>query len=180
MENTQRQNSLDVTNYTRHNSYGSIEEYIAFHHPKQAQFMQYRREWENNIEHKLLFLMLETTSQCTLKCPMCIQSMSYPQTDKMTDETFESVLSQIASMKIPSVCMNLTNEPLLDTKIYDRIRAIAAVDTVVDIHMNTNAVKLTKLNAEKILKSGLTRLLIGFDAYSKDVFEKVSSVIFSV
>jgi len=50
MENTQRQNSLDVTNYTRHNSYGSIEEYIAFHHPKQAQFMQYRREWENNID----------------------------------------------------------------------------------------------------------------------------------
>ena len=62
MENTQRQNSLDVTNYTRHNSYGSIEEYIVFHHPKQAQFMQYRREWENNIDQKLLFLILETTS----------------------------------------------------------------------------------------------------------------------
>ncbi len=117
--------------------------------------------------------MFETTSQCNLKCPMCIQSMSYPQTDSMTDETFESVLPQIASMKIPSVCMNLTNEPLLDTKIYDRIRAIAAIDTVVDIHMNTNAVKLTNLNAEKILKSGLTRLLIGFDAYSKEVFEKI-------
>ena len=173
MENTQRQNSLDVTNYTRHSSYGSIEEYIAFHHPKQAQYMQYRREWENNIDQKLLFLMFETTSQCNLKCPMCIQSMSYPQTDSMTDETFENVLSQIASMKIPSVCMNLTNEPLLDSKIYDRIRAIAAIATVVDIHMNTNAVKLTKLNAEKILRSGLTRLLIGFDAYSKDVFEKI-------
>ena len=47
------------------------------------------------------------------------------------------------------------------------------IDSVVDIHMNTNAVLLNKLNKEKILNSNLTRLLLGFDGYSKDVFEKV-------
>ena len=38
--------------------------------------------------------------------------------------------------------------------------------------MNTNAVLLNKVNSEKILNSNLTRLLLGFDGYSK-VFEKV-------
>ena len=175
METTTRPNSIDVTNYTRHAAYGSIEEYIAFHHPQPELFRQYRREWGNNTDNKLLFLLLETTSKCNLKCPMCIQSMDYPQTESMPDETFENVLSHIALMKIPSVCMNLTNEPTLDKKIYSRIRAIAAIDTVVDIHMNTNAVRLNERNAEQLLASGLTRLLIGFDAYSKEVFEKVRS-----
>ena len=175
LEETTRPNSLDVANFTRHAAYGGIEEYIAFHHPQPELFRQYRREWEDNTENKLLFLLLETTSKCNLKCPMCIQSMNYPQTESMSDETFENVLSHIASMKIPSVAMNLTNEPLLDTKIFDRIRAIAAIDTVVDIHMNTNAVRLNERTAEQLLASGLTRLLIGFDAHSKEVFEKVRS-----
>lgn len=173
MEITGRSNSLDVTNYTRHAAFGSIEDYIAFHHPQRELFRQYRREWENNTDNRLLFLLLETTSKCNLKCPMCIQSMNYPQTESMTDDTFENVLSHIASMKIPSVSMNLTNEPLLDTKIVDRIRAVAAIETVVDIQMNTNAVRLNGRTAAQLLNSGLTRLLIGFDAYSKGVFETV-------
>ena len=73
----------------------------------------------------------------------------------------------------PAVAMNQINEPLLDKKIYDKIKIVSEIETVVDIHMNTNAVLLNKENSEKILNSKLTRLLLGFDGYSKDVFEKV-------
>ena len=39
--------------------------------------------------------------------------------------------------------------------------------------MNTNAVLMTEDIAEKIINSGLTRLLIGLDGYSKETYEKV-------
>ncbi len=104
---------------------------------------------------------------------MCIQSMNYPQTERITDDTFDNVLSHIPSMRIPSVCMNHTTEPLLDKKNFERIRTIAAIETVVDIQMNTNAVRLNERTAAQLLNSGLTRLLIGFDAYSKKVYETV-------
>ena len=61
--NNLRSNSLDVTSYTRHAAFGSIEEYMAFHHPRRELFRKYRREWENNTDNKLLFLQHETTSK---------------------------------------------------------------------------------------------------------------------
>ena len=76
-------------------------------------------------------------------------------------------------MAIPSVGMNQTNEPLLDKKMFERLDKICSLDSVVDIMMNTNGTLLNAENSLNILDSGLTKLLIGFDAFTKETYEKV-------
>lgn len=167
--------SILTTNYSRHSV--GIDEYIKVHHKSPDQYANYRRMWDQNMVagggSNLLFLLLESTSKCNLKCPMCSHYDGYPQTADMNEEIFKKALKGIKDMQIPSVCMNLTNEPLLDKGIFDKIKAVSDIDSVFDIHMNTNATLLDEKAATKLLSSGLTRLLIGFDGFSKETYESV-------
>ena len=152
--------------------YGDINQYIETHHAKSQQYAQYRKRWKDN-RSDLLFLLFEITSRCNLKCLMCAHSIGYPQTPLMSDEIFRAGLEGIREMDIPSVSVNQANEALLDKKIFERIRAVASLPNVVDIRMHTNAVLLNNDNSKRILESGLTRLLIGFDGFSPRVYEKM-------
>ena len=149
----------------------SIDAFIAAHHPRKKEWIRYREKWKAK-QTDLLFVLLETNSECNLTCPMCIHSIGYEKAPRMKDDLFEEALKNIADMKIPSVSMNMTNEPLLDMKIFERISKVSDLPDVVDIHMNTNAVLLSEDRAKKLIDSGLTRLLIGFDAFSKKIFEE--------
>lgn len=158
-----------VTNYSKH---VNINNFIGRYHPKSKDFIRYRKQWQKNKDN-LLYLALETTSKCNLKCPMCIHSIGYRQTEDMNEAILESALKNIKEMKIPSIAVNTTNEPLLDKRIFQIIQKISNIDCVFDIHMNTNAVLLNKENCSKILNSNLTRLMIGFDAFSKQTYERM-------
>lgn len=164
-----------ITEYSKHK--GGINKYIEENHPKRIKFRSYRSKWNSlDIKNKntvLLFLLLETVSICNLKCPMCIHSVGRKHIDNMSNDMFNLILDAIREMQVPSVCVNCTNEPLLDKDIISRINKIAALDCVVDIFMNTNGTLLTKKKSEELLNSGLTRLLIGFDGFSKEVYEQI-------
>jgi len=154
--------------------YGDINQYIEINHPDPVRFSDYRKKWNNRIqEDKILFSLIETTSKCNFTCPMCIQSDGYAHTKNMSKDLFEKILSEIKINEIPSVAMNQTNEALLDKKIFERIKAVSNIETVCDIHMNTNASLLNEERSIKIINSNLTRLLIGFDGFSKETYEKV-------
>tara|TARA_B100000686_G_scaffold174337_1_gene181462 strand:- start:3953 stop:4984 length:1032 start_codon:yes stop_codon:yes gene_type:complete len=159
-----------VNNFSRHDC--GFEEYIARNHPDPQRYREYRYRWDNN-KKDLLYLLIETLWNCNLTCPMCIHSVGYDEVKKMDDGLFNLVLNNIRDLKIPSICMNNTNEPLLDKKIISRIKQVAEIDCVLDIHMNSNGVLLDENMSRKIIDSGLTKLLIGFDGFSKATYEKI-------
>lgn len=158
-----------VHDYSKH---GNIDEYIYKYHPQRELFKEYRNKWLNNKNKELLFLLLETNSVCNFECAMCVHSIGYDKTKPMSDEIFNLAVKYIQEMKIPSVCLNQINEPLLDNKIIERIKKVSSIDTVVDTYINTNASLLNEKRSVELLNSGLTRLRIGFDGYSKEIFEK--------
>jgi radical SAM protein with 4Fe4S-binding SPASM domain len=160
---------IRVTNYSKH---GDVNNFIADNHPRKKEYIEYRKRWNSN-KGDLLFLLIETTPGCNLRCPMCIHSLDYTSAPDMSEELFDKVVKNIQQMKIPSIAMNQLNEPLLDKNIFKRIERVVNSGPMLDVHMNTNATLLNRENSEKILESGLTRLLIGFDAYTKDVYERV-------
>ena len=163
--------STIVADYSKH---GNIDEYIAQNHKKKEQYLEYRNKWkQSRINDDLLFLLLETTYKCNFICPMCIHSQGYKKAPYMTNELFDIVLQEIEKNKIPAICMNQINEPLLDKEIVNRINAVSKINSVVDIHMNTNASLLDEDMSLKILESGLTRLLIGYDGFSKETYEAI-------
>jgi radical SAM protein with 4Fe4S-binding SPASM domain len=159
-----------VTDYCKHEA--GLENYIADHSKDKENFMLYRKRWQDNKD-SLLFILLETTSKCNLRCKMCAHSVGYKKVVDMDDYLFGIILENIKSMNIPSVCMNCTNEPLLDKNIINRIKKIYSLNCVYDIMMNTNAVLLDEFMSERIIDSGLTRLLIGFDAFTQEVYENI-------
>jgi radical SAM protein with 4Fe4S-binding SPASM domain len=149
----------------------AIDNFIATHHPNREGWIKYREKWKSNSS-ELLYVLLETTSECNLTCPMCIHSIGYDKAPRMKDVLFEVALKNIADMKVPAVCMNQINEPLLDKNIFERISRVNDLPEIVDVHMNTNAVLLDDDRSRKIIDSGLTKILIGFDAFSKETYEK--------
>jgi radical SAM protein with 4Fe4S-binding SPASM domain len=161
--------SIIVTDFCK---YGDINNFIAMNHHDKEGFRKYRKRWNRN-KGNLLFLLLETVPSCNLKCPMCAHSVGYDLCEAMDNDLFDKVLGDIKEVDIPAVCMNQANEPLLDKGIFERTKKIARLNSVLDIHMNTNAALLDRENSLKILESGLTRLLIGFDGFSKEIYEKM-------
>lgn len=145
-------------------------------------FVEYRKRWNEIISSRQapefpLYILLEQRFKCNLRCPMCV--ISYPEkvsfnTDEtfMSDEIFMKIMKEASENYCPSIAVNSTEEPLLNKKIFERIK-IAKEHGFIDLMMNTNATLLDEEKAEKILDSGLTRLLIGFDGHSKEVYEKI-------
>ena len=163
--------SAFVTNYSRHPE--GIEEYIRSNHPNPEKWDSYRDSWNDLLNGKMRYLLLETVSKCNLRCPMCIQSEGYPQVDDMNNKLFNIILNNIKELSIPSIAMNQINEPLLDRDIFSKIRSIANLDCVMDIMMNSNAILLSEEKSKKLVESGLHRLLVGFDAASEEIYKKV-------
>lgn len=145
-------------------------------------FFKYRQKWDEVHHHRMvsdfpLYLLLEQQYKCNLKCPMCI--IAYPErydfnTNEsfMKDELFYKILSEAENNYCPSISMNNTEEPLLNKKCIERIDA-AKEHGFIDIMMNTNATLLNDEWSEKLIDSGLTRLLIGFDGNSKETYEQI-------
>ncbi|MFC1544739.1 radical SAM/SPASM domain-containing protein [Gemmatimonadota bacterium] len=149
-----------------------LDKYISYYHADPQGFLNYRSKWYANAE-ELLYLQIETNSHCNLSCPMCIHSIGYSKTRSMDKTVFDRIMEDVVDMAIPSVSMNQVNEPLLDKKIFGRIKAIAELDCVKDVMMNTNATLLNEESSRKIIDSGLIRLWIGFDGYKKETYEKM-------
>lgn len=148
-----------------------------------SDFLEYRKRWHEVNKDKLLtnfplYLVIEQRFKCNLKCPMCI--LSYPDTvsfdtdsSYMADDIFMKIMVEAKKYNCPSISMNNTEEPLLGKgKAIERIK-IAKQHGFIDIMMNTNGVLLNEKISNDIIDSGLTRLLIGFDGFSKETYEKV-------
>jgi len=159
---------------------GDINAYLAA--VVGPRFAEYRQEWDRaNEEREVtdfpLYLVLEQQYRCNLRCPMCIlgqkeKNKYQPAAELMSDELFFRVMEEARAHDCPSISMNNTEEPLLNKKWLERIEA-AREYGFIDIMMNTNATLLDGQTAEKLVDSGLTRLLIGLDGASKETYERV-------
>lgn len=145
-------------------------------------WVEYRARWNKASAREVvtefpLFVLFEDQYACNLKCKMCIHGdkdfkKKYSYKGKLSLEKYRSLIDECAAHNCPSICMNNINEPLLEEDIFERI-GYARQKGILDIHMNTNATLLTREKSKLLLEAGLTRLLIGFDGYGKEEYEKM-------
>lgn len=151
---------------------GDLDKYIAKHHHNPEAYLDYRRRWER-ADGDLLCLQIETRSDCNLRCQMCIHSLGHRPFAEMSEETFSRILGYVDEMRVPSVSLCFTNEPLLDSRIIKFVEKASALDCVVDVMLTTNATLLDEEMSKRLLDSGLLRLWISFDAATKETYEKI-------
>ena len=145
-------------------------------------FRAYRERWARVTNLELLtdfpqFLVIEQNYRCNLKCVHCVHGHDdlkeqHGYADEMDFALYRKIIDEAADYACPSLAVNNINEPLMARDIVERIR-YAADHGFMDIMMNTNALLMTERVSERLLDSGLTRLMVSMDAFSSETYGKI-------
>lgn len=148
-----------------------------------ARYTEYRRQYQaaGRFEYEPafpLYLMLEQTYHCNLRCPMCIQGLPAerkrfePSTNRMSWELFQQVVMEGERYRCPSIAMHVNDEPLLVKDLPARI-AFAKAHGFMEIYMTTNGVLFTEEKVRQVIEAGVTHILFSIDAATEETYEKV-------
>lgn len=120
---------------------------------------------------KIESLSIEPTNLCNLKCPECPSGNNSMTRSRvfLAINNFEDAINQ-AGTHLAYLQLFFQGEPFLHPKIYDFINFAAKKNIYTST--STNGQFLTVTNCEKIVKSGLHRLIISVDGSTQDVYEK--------
>jgi MoaA/NifB/PqqE/SkfB family radical SAM enzyme len=144
-------------------------------------FSSYRRAFRQaeagqRLNHPL-HLDVDVTTVCQLRCPMCPlghkDQKLFPGLGlTMAEELYQAILKEASSFSLPSLRLGITGEPLLIDNIADWVSQ-AKQAGVLDLALITNGQLLDSANSEKLIKSGLTRLMVSIDAATEMTYAKV-------
>lgn len=119
-----------------------------------------------------LAICIETTSACNANCLMCPRSIGQARSAAMmTDALFQKILTDCARFKISDIELNVFGEPLVDPKIFQRIRLAKQMDFTVSFFSNAGA--LSKEKAQALLDSKCDRVTFSVDGISREVYESI-------
>lgn len=144
-------------------------------------FIEYRKKWRENPEtfhvgNFPLFLDIEVTSVCNLKCPFCATTFRSNKIKKgfIEFEIVKKIIDEGAGNGLYGVKFNIRGEPLLHPRIAEFVK-YAKQKNMIDVYFNTNAMLLTRKIAQELIIAGLDRLSISFEGFTKNVYEKYRS-----
>ena len=169
---------LYINSKSRHSSKG-LEFYLE--NLIGEKFRKYRKIWREVHDLKKttdfpLYISLETQRKCNLRCSFCSfrdgeESTPGYYKDTLQDDLYKKIINEIKENYCPSMGFNVLNEPLLDKTIADKIYQ-AHKAGIIDSRVNTNANALTEKTSKKLIDSGLVRLSVSLDAFTKETYEK--------
>lgn len=107
----------------------------------------------------LTIFQIEVTSRCNMACKFCPHpTMTRPKKD-MTVQTFKACKRSLRPSQ--KVGFHMVGEPLLHPLLLEWVDEIAYDERLLcEVEINTNGLLLTEENVHKILKSGLTKMVI--------------------
>lgn len=141
-------------------------------------FRKYRRKWKQwpeqfHVGEFPLFIDIEVTSVCNLKCPFCATTYGARTIKKgfISFDTVKKIIDEGADNNLYGAKFNIRGEPLLHPQIHEFVK-YAKQKGLIDIYFNTNATLLTEEVVKKLIDGGLDRISISFEGHTKEVYEK--------
>ncbi|MGN0689467.1 MAG: SPASM domain-containing protein [Oscillospiraceae bacterium] len=120
--------------------------------------------FSQNIER----VILELNSKCNRKCWFCTNSVICNNTENidMSDQVFETVIEQLVRINYSQeICLSFFNEPMLCSRIYERIQYIKNKLPDCFVYMFSNGDMIDSESLPMLEQSGLDMLII--DIYQK-------------
>lgn len=143
-----------------------------------SRFKEYRKKWDQQPKRFSagefpLFIDIEVTSSCNLKCPFCATTFRSQEIKKgyIGFDTVKKIIDEGAENDLYGVKFNIRGEPLLHPRIAEFVR-YAKKKGLVDVYFNTNAMLLTEEMSKKLIEAGLDRISVSFEGCSKDTYEQ--------
>lgn len=145
---------------------------------RDERYMEYRRKWKEwpetfHVGEFPLFLDVEVTSACNLKCPFCATTYRGGLIKKgfMQFDLLKGIIDEGAANNLYGVKFNIRGEPLLHPQIHDFV-GYAKKKGLVDVYFNSNAMLLTDEIANRLIDAGLDRISISFEGFTKEIYER--------
>ena len=131
------------------------------------------------LDRPLHDLRISLLDRCNFRCPYCMPESEFhkdyrflTRSQRLTHEEILKVARVATSLGVTK--LRLTGgEPLLDKKITELVRGLAALPGVEDLALTTNAMLLAPV-AAKLADAGLHRVTISLDSLDEDVFRQMS------
>jgi organic radical activating enzyme len=155
--------------------------YIKRHNKnKWTEYLIYRYEFKyiaskNKETSYPIYVLLEPTSICNLRCKMCFQVdksfVTREHMGKMSFELYKDIIDEISKNGTKAITFASRGEPLLHPKIGAMLEY--ASGKFIDIKINTNATKLTEKLSKIILSSGVNEIVFSVDSDNKEQYESI-------
>ncbi|MBI1911082.1 MAG: radical SAM protein [Deltaproteobacteria bacterium] len=140
-------------------------------------YAEYRRKWKEwpenfHVGEFPLFIDVEVTSGCNLKCPFCVHTHKRGdiRDGLMRFETFKRLIDEGVENELYGVKFNIRGEPCVHPDIAKFV-AYAKSNGLKDVYFNTNAMLLTEGLSRELIDAELDRISVSFEGYSKKVYE---------
>ncbi len=118
-----------------------------------------------------LHISVEPTTSCNLRCPECpsgLRAFSRP-TGMLEPSFFEGLLNELKP-GLASINFYFQGEPYLNRELHGMVRK--AADAGIYTATSTNGHYLDSENCERVVQSGLHRLIVSIDGTSQDTYEQ--------
>src|ERR1044072_810027 len=130
----------------------------------------YSRWVKRPVQNALpISISVEPTTSCNLRCPECpsgLRSFSRP-TGMMSEELFRRITDEVKS-HVLYMNFYFQGEPFLHTKLTEMIAYASSKGIYTST--STNAHYLDEAQSEKVVKSGLDRLIVSIDGSTQETY----------
>ena len=116
-------------------------------------------------------LVIESTNLCNAKCAMCIIPIMKRARGSMSPKLFEKIVKDASRCKVGLINLQYVGEPLMDERLFERIRLIKKYGLNVMFH--TNGSLMDEEKSRLILETGVNVVGISIDALSKETYKKI-------
>ena len=148
-------------------------------------FLEYRRKWDcsgqfEEVGPAPLHLDFQVTAACNLRCVMCPFGKPRASRPKRFDAVkghfpfglYKKIIDEGVALGVRALDLSFYSEPLLHENLLDFIHY--AFDAgIIDIMMSTNGHLLNPDITDRLLDSGLTRLLVSVDAVTEETYNNL-------
>ncbi len=178
-ENYSEENDDELNGLYAH--YNIVKKNINTHYRSLPEYKDYRKMWRDTAVKHIktefpLHLDIEVTSYCNLACPMCPRThrveLGKWQNKMMKFDTFKKIIDEGTKKGLRAINLNNFGESFYNKKIIEMIE-YAKSKGVIDIMLHTNGTVMDEDLAERIVKSGLDRIIFSLDSITKEIYEKI-------
>ena len=147
---------------------------------KWLDYILYRYKFKIYPKRKIIaqfpvYLLIELTSMCNLRCKMCYQGDQTFMTKKymgsMDYGLFCDIVDQAEEGGTKAITLGSRGEPFLYKNISKSLHYLS--NKFIEIKLLTNATKLTEKDCHDILSSNVNLLIFSVDAHTKKMYEEI-------
>lgn len=114
---------------------------------------------------------VESTNLCNANCTTCTRDIMTREKGVMDFDLFKKIADECAAHGVRSIHLHNFGEPLLDKGIFDKIAYATGLGISTRLFSNLSLIDADK--AEKLIKSGLSRIKGSVDGNSRETFESI-------